>query len=137
MPLRAPGSARLILCFLAAAAIVPIHAAAQQSFVVPMTALNGSGENGTATLTAKGNTTLVTIRLRGGSDIEQPAHIHSGSCQTYVPRPLYPLNDVIDGKSTTVIAVPIAKLIAGNLIVNVHKSYADIADQASCGSIPS
>ncbi|HEY9179705.1 MAG TPA: hypothetical protein VIO32_03235 [Candidatus Baltobacteraceae bacterium] len=100
---------------------------------VSLGALNGSGENGAATLRADGGKTIVTIKLSGGSDIEQPAHFHIGSCDRYQPRPLYPLNDVVNGKSTTTLQIPIAKLTGGDLIINVHKSYADIATQAACG----
>jgi hypothetical protein len=102
--------------------------------VVQMNGLNGSGESGTATLVAHGNKTTVTIKLANGSDTEQPAHFHTGTCDNYAPRPLYPLNDVVDGKSTTTINVPLDKLIAGDLIINVHKSYADIATQAACAT---
>ena len=101
--------------------------------VIQLGALNGSGENGTAMLRAAGDKTIVTITVTGGSDIEQPAHFHAGTCDHYQPRPLYPLNDVVNGKSTTTVDVPISKLTAGDLIINVHKSYADIATQAACG----
>jgi hypothetical protein len=101
--------------------------------IVTLDQLNGSGESGTATLKPVGNKTQVTIRLTGGSDIEQPAHFHLGTCAKYEPRPLYPLEDVVNGKSTTTLSIPIEKLTGGDLIVNVHKSYADIATQAACG----
>jgi hypothetical protein len=104
-----------------------------QTVVIPMNALNGSGESGTTTLRAAGNKTIVTIKLSGGSGVEQPAHFHSGNCEKYEPRPLYPLEDVVDGKSATTLDIPIDKLVGGDLIVNVHKSYADIATQAACG----
>lgn len=119
----------------ALAAAVPVQAPADGSgtVVVTLDSLNGSGESGTATLKPAGSKTVVTIRLSGGSDVEQPAHFHAGTCEKYEPRPLYPLNDVVDGKSTTTLDVPIAKLTGGDLIVNVHKSYADIATQAACG----
>jgi hypothetical protein len=104
-----------------------------QTVVVHLNALNGSGENGTATLRARGKKTVVTIELTGGSDIEQPTHFHVGTCDKYQPRPLYALEDVVNGKSTTTLDIPIEKLDGGGLIVNVHKSYADIATQAACG----
>jgi hypothetical protein len=103
-----------------------------KTVVVQLTALNGSGENGTATLHADGEKTTVTISLTGGSNIEQPAHFHVGTCDHYQPRPLYPLEDVVNGKSTTNLNVPIDKLTGGDLIINVHKSYADLAMQAAC-----
>lgn len=111
----------------------PAFADSGHSVVIPLGALNGSGENGTATLRPRGDKTIVTIVLSGGSDIEQPAHFHVGTCGHYQPRPLYPLEDVVNGKSTTTLDVPLAKLTGGDLIINVHKSYADIATQAACG----
>jgi hypothetical protein len=104
-----------------------------RTVVVPLDALNGSGETGTATLKALGNKTLVTLKLANGTSLPQPAHFHTGNCVKYGPRPLYPLRDVINGKSTTTIDQPIDKLITGDLIINVHKSYTNIATQAACG----
>ena len=125
----------LVVLSLAVAALLPLAAAADsgQTVVVTLNALNGSGENGTATLHAQGSKTVVVIKLSNGSGIEQPAHFHVGTCDKYQPRPLYPLEDVVNGQSTTTLNVPIDKLTGGDLIVNVHKSYADIATQAACG----
>lgn len=117
----------------AALSCAPAGADTEQTVVVTLNTLNGSGESGTATLHAQGNKTVVVIKLANGSGIEQPAHFHVGTCDKYQPRPLYPLEDVVDGKSTTTVNVPIEKLTGGDLIVNVHKSYADIATQAACG----
>ena len=122
------------MVFAGAAVAAPVSGAAQtpQIVVIPMNALNGSGESGTATLRAQGKKTVVTIKLSNGVG-EQPAHFHTGTCDKYQPRPLYPLEDVENGSSTTTLDVPIDRLIGGDLIVNVHKSYADIATQAACG----
>jgi hypothetical protein len=127
------GFCALVFSAILTIAAVPAFADGGKTVVVQLGALNGSGENGTATLKAMGARTLVTIRLSNGSDTEQPAHFHAGTCEKYAPRPLYPLDDVVNGKSTTTLDVPIDKLIGGDLIVNVHKSYADIATQAACG----
>lgn len=124
----------LLVCIAACcAASMPVQADSGRTVTVALGALNGSNENGTATLRADGQKTIVTIKLSGGSDIEQPAHFHAGTCDHYQPRPRYPLEDVVNGKSTTTLDVPIEKLTAGDLIINVHKSYADIATQAACG----
>lgn len=123
----------LVVLSVALAAFAPAAASADQTVVVTLNALNGSGENGTATLHAQGSKTVVVIKLLNGSGIEQPAHFHVGTCDKYQPRPLYPLEDVVNGQSTTTLNVPIDKLTGGDLIVNVHKSYADIATQAACG----
>lgn len=117
----------------AAGATGPAAADGGRTVVITMTALNGSGESGTTTLRAQGNKTVITIKLVNGSGVEQPAHFHTGTCDKYTPRPLYPLEDVVNGSSTTTLDIPIDRLVGGDLIVNVHKSYADIATQAACG----
>jgi hypothetical protein len=124
-----------VILSLAIGALTPAAAFADsgQTVVVTLNALNGSGESGTATLRAQGGKTVVVIKLANGSGIEQPAHFHVGTCDKYQPRPLYALEDVVNGQSTTTVNVPIDKLTGGDLIVNVHKSYADIATQAACG----
>ncbi len=127
-PLRA--FAALIALGLAASAAVRADSG---TVVVRMEGTNGSGESGTATLTPNGNKTIVVIKLSGGSSVEQPAHFHTGTCDHYEPRPLYGLNDVVKGQSTSTVNQPIDKLTEGNLIINVHKSYDDIATQVSCG----
>ena len=131
-------SIALIRVSVALAALLAVASAAavadsSGTIVVKMEGMNGSGESGTATLKPNGNKTLVVIKLAGGSSVEQPAHFHTGTCDKYEPRPLYGLNDVVNGASTTTVNVSIDKLTAGNLIINVHKSYDDIATQTSCG----
>jgi hypothetical protein len=122
--------AALIALGLAASAAVRADSG---TVVVHMEGTNGSGESGTATLTPNGSKTIVVIKLSGGSSVEQPAHFHTGTCDHYEPRPLYGLNDVVKGQSTSTVNQPIDKLTEGNLIINVHKSYDDIATQVSCG----
>jgi hypothetical protein len=111
-----------------------VAAAADKTVVVPLHAMSGSGQDGTATLRADGTKTIVTIKLTNGSSVRQPDHFHVGNCDKYQPRPLYPLQDVVNGTSTTTLDVPLEKLIAGDMIINIHKSYDEIATQAACGT---
>jgi hypothetical protein len=99
---------------------------------IPLEAIGGSGESGVAILTAQGAKTVVELQMKGGSGDPQPAHFHNGTCEKYTPRPLYPLRSVVKGTSTTTLEVPIEKLIAGDLVINVHKSLDDIATVNSC-----
>jgi hypothetical protein len=124
--------AALLGLLLAAAAFVP--AAADDAVRIPLVAMNGSGESGMATLTPRGAKTQVQLQLHGGSGDPQPAHFHTGTCDKYTPRPLYMLAAVVKGESTTTIDVPIEKLMAGDLVLNVHKSFDDIATIASCAT---
>jgi hypothetical protein len=127
----APGAALLAL-LLVSAALLP--AAAEEAIRVPLVAMNGSGESGVAILTPRGGKTVVQLQVHGGSGDPQPAHFHTGTCDKYAPRPLYMLAAVVKGESTTTVDVPIEKLTAGDLVVNVHKSFNDIATIASCAA---
>ncbi len=99
---------------------------------IPLDAIGGSGETGVAILTAQGAKTVVELQMKGGSGDPQPAHFHTGNCEKYTPRPLYPLHSVVKGNSTTTLDVPLEKLIGGDLVINVHKSLDDIATVNSC-----
>ncbi|HEY0384331.1 MAG TPA: hypothetical protein VGC72_19245 [Candidatus Elarobacter sp.] len=122
--------AALLGLLLAAATLVP--ASADDAVRIPLGAMNGSGESGVAILTPRGSKTLVQLQLRGGAGDPQPTHFHTGTCDKYGPRPLYMLAAVVKGESTTTLDVPIEKLLAGDLVINVHKSFDDIATIASC-----
>lgn len=93
-------------------------------------------QSGTATLTANGNQTTVLLNIKPGTaGTAQPAHIHVGTCP--VPDAVkYPLNNVVDGKSTTTLDVPLAQLLTGGFAINVHLSAADIGKYVACGVIP-
>jgi hypothetical protein len=101
---------------------------------VVMKALNGSGENGNATLRDTPKGLVVTINVKNAKG-PQPAHIHKGSCAKLDPKPEYALHNVVNGMSvTTVPGVTIAKL-SGKSAINVHKSLTDIPTYVSCGDI--
>jgi hypothetical protein len=98
---------------------------------------NKSGESGTARLTAAGaDKTKVEISLKGApKGTPQPAHIHEGACPNPDPKPKYPLQDVVDGKSTSEVPADIKTLTAGKLAINVHKSKEEIKTYVACGDI--
>ncbi|HEX3550332.1 MAG TPA: hypothetical protein VHT53_08155 [Candidatus Elarobacter sp.] len=106
--------------------------AADGTVRIPLAAMGGSGETGLAILTPQGEKTVVELQMKGAPPDPQPAHFHTGTCEKYTPRPLYPLRSVVKGTSTTTLDVPIGKLIGGDLVVNVHKSLDDIAVVSSC-----
>ncbi len=87
--------------------------AAERSLVVKIAAMNGSGENGTATFIAQGDRTLVVVDLQNGTATRQPSHLHDGTCDDYTPRPAYPLSDVVNGRSRTVLTVPFDRITSG------------------------
>jgi Cu/Zn superoxide dismutase len=123
----------------ALATAVPAVAADSMSTMatatVKLAAQNGSGENGTATITEVTGGVNVVIALKGAPATAQPAHIHTGAC----PKPggvKYPLTNVVAGASKTMIkGVTIAELTASPMSINVHESAADIQKYVSCGDI--
>jgi hypothetical protein len=106
-----------------------------KSVNVRIHAQNKSGESGSAKLTPEGaDKTRVEISLKGGpSGTPQPAHIHEGSCAKLDPKPKYGLENVVDGKSTTV--VPVGIDAVRGMAINVHKSAQDLKTYVACGDI--
>jgi len=99
---------------------------------------NGSGESGTATLTADGGKTKVVISLDGApSGTPQPAHIHKGSCEDLDPTPAYGLTNVVDGMSTTDVDEPLDELEDEDYAINVHKAGTDLKTYVACGNVGS
>jgi len=109
---------------------------AQKSVNVRLAAQNKSGQSGTARLTPDGEKTKVEITMKGGpKGVPQPAHIHDGSCPNPDPKPKHPLQDVVDGKSTSEVAASLDSLTSGKTAINVHKSKEEIKVYVACGNI--
>jgi len=100
-------------------------------------AQNNSGETGTATLFDGAKGLIVKLRLSGGAEgVDQPAHIHKGTCEKLDPKPTYPLKFVHDGQSETVIeGVTLAQLQKAPFAINVHKSAKEAAIYVACGNL--
>jgi hypothetical protein len=96
---------------------------------------NGSGESGDAVLTASGGETRIVIDLASYAAFAQPAHIHRGTCLNLDPTPAYPLNDVVKGRSTTVVDVPLDMLLTKPFAINVHWSAKNLKKYVACGNI--
>ena len=112
----------------------PANAAGTQVFALH--AQNGSGEDGAVILTPLGDKTRVLVALANAPAAAiQPAHFHVGPCATLNPKPLYPLKTVDEGISTTILNIPIDKLVGQGLAVNVHKSTSEGGVYTSCGNI--
>ncbi len=104
--------------------------------MVDLAEQNSSGQSGTATITEENGKAVVVLDLSGGSfTTPQPAHIHVGACPT--PGTVkYPLTNVVDGKSSTTLAVDMKTLMSQlPLAVNVHKSAAAINTYTACGDL--
>jgi len=109
---------------------------AMGSMDVTLNAQNSSGQSGTATITKKSDADItVSINLSNGSSTPQPAHIHKGTCANLDPKPLYPLTNVVNGKSETEVMVNMADLAKGQYAVNIHKSAAEVGTYVACGDL--
>ena len=103
---------------------------------VRLEAQNNSGQSGSATLFPEGDKTRVVIELLNAPPgVAQPAHIHLGSCDKLDKAPKWPLEEVKNGRSVTVVAASIDTILKGTSAINIHKSAADIQTYVSCGNI--
>jgi hypothetical protein len=120
-----------------AAGGAPNGVASSDEVMVELAEQSGSGESGTATLTALGDRTRVVLELTNPTTDSQPAHIHEGSCGPALnPEPLHGLLNVTQGRSETIVNVPLSELTAGGLAINVHHSDADFDTFVACGNLP-
>jgi plastocyanin len=114
----------------------PSAGAAGQSVTVNLEPGRDASQPGTAVLTAEGNQTMVTVDIAPGEvGVPQPVHIHEGTCAN-LGAVKYPLTDIVDGKSTTMVNVPLSDLLTGGFAINAHKSQAEIGVYVACGNIP-
>jgi LPXTG-motif cell wall-anchored protein len=85
---------------------------------------------------AMGNQTKVNIVAQsGGAGVQQPAHIHVGTCPG-VGAVAFPLSNVVDGLSETTVNASWATIQATQHSVNTHKSAAEVAVYTACVNIP-
>jgi len=124
-----------VLAVVSFAGTTAIGATPSPELTIPMHAQNGSGEDGTATLSQEGGDVKVVISLKGAPTTEQPAHIHDGTCSD-LKGVAYPLTNVTSGASTTMIkSASLAKWLKGAFAINVHESASDLGKYVSCGNI--
>jgi hypothetical protein len=103
---------------------------------VSLNEFESSGQTGTATLTAEGEQTRVSIAIDGDPvSASQPAHIHEGTCDELTPEPAFGLPNVSDGTSETTVDVSLDTLTSGTYAINLHMSDEDLATYTSCGNI--
>jgi len=110
---------------------------AQTPSTITLNAQNNSGETGTATLTDLGDgTTRVDVTVSGEpAGASQPMHIHTGTCDNLNPAPAFPLQNLENGKSSTVITTTMQTLLASPYALNGHKSAEELTVYVFCGDI--
>jgi len=105
---------------------------------ISLNAQNISGETGTAEINEEDGNLKITLRLSDvPNGVEQPAHIHVGSCSEDVGEVKYPLSSVVDGMSETVLENITLDQLRDDLplAINVHKSTDEADIFVSCGDI--
>lgn len=115
---------------------------AQGVTTVTIQPTGASGVSGSATLTAKGGSTTVTLELKGfPPNTVHPTHFHVGTCNQ-PGQPVIPLpNLVADGqgvaRATTDVNVAMTALMDGNHLVMTHVGPPPMVGPGiACGDIP-
>lgn len=101
-----------------------------------LTAQNDSGQAGTVSLTEMDGKVKVGLVVAGGTTgVDQPAHIHLGSCAD-IGDVKYPLAIVANGTSETIIDATLADFKALKpLAVNIHKSAKQASTYVACTNL--
>ena len=102
---------------------------------IALKTLNDSGVTGTVAFSDVGGRTRVDVTVDPADNPDMPAHIHPGTCDNLTPQPKFPLENVRNGTSTTVVPASIDELFAGDLAVNIHKSNDDLKTYTACVDI--
>jgi len=109
---------------------------AQSQQTVTLNMQNDSGQNGVAELREEDGKVIVEIAVAPGVEgVEQPTHIHSGSCDD-LGGIEYPLTILTNGVSTTTLDVNMTDLLSQlPLAINGHKSAEEIGTYITCGEL--
>lgn len=119
----------------------PMHAAhnamSGKVLNINMGAMNGSKQDGSASVTDKNGGVEVTVHLNNEpKGASEPSHVHQGSCKKLNPAPWKMLHNVIGGTATTFVGgLTVAQIKGGTYAINVHKSANDLKTYVSCGDL--
>ena len=106
-------------------------AAESDSLTISLDEMNGSGQSGFATLSARGDQTEVVVLATAG--ISALAHIHQGSCAS-LGGVAHGLSDTSGAISSSTVEATLDSLINGSFAVNLHTD-GDAGVYSSCGDI--
>src|SRR4051794_6512453 len=127
---------RKLSVFLAvgALAITTTLASAQTPLTLQLGPGRDATQPGSVTFTPMGNQTRVTLDMTPAGP-SQPAHIHVGGCPG-VGAVVFPLTNVANGKSETVVNASWDTIQATQHAVNVHRSPTEAAIYTACVNLP-
>lgn len=118
-----------------ALALGACQAAAAPVRTINLATLNDSGVTGTVAFRSVDGKAEVTVTVDPAGNLDMPAHIHPGTCENLTPQPKFPLENVRNGTSLTVVPASVDELFAGGLAVNIHKSNDDLKTYTACVAI--
>ena len=133
--------ARIALLLPIAALVVAASArtasgAAPATETIVMHELNGSGQDGSATITDLGGKVMVTVSIGGEtSSASEPSHVHFGRCPHIKAIPAYNVGPILAGKASSVVELSWAEINSGKYALNVHQSSSAMGTYVSCGNI--
>jgi hypothetical protein len=111
-------------------------AAGESQLTLTLAAQDGSGQSGTATLTADGDErSRIVVELSNPPGPPQPSHVHSGTCDD-IGAVVAPLESVEDGRAESAVPMSLSELRRGGLLVHAHKSEAESKVSVACAEIP-
>ena len=111
-------------------------AAQGETRTIQLETLSNSGVTGAVTLTDVGQgQTQVDVRVEPAGHLDMPAHIHPGTCVDLVPQPRYPLRNVVNGVSSTVVPASLSDLLGGDQAINIHRSNDDLRTYTACADL--
>jgi hypothetical protein len=102
---------------------------------------DNSGVSGSVVLIPRGNQTEVTIKLTGApAGASEPANINVGQCglgeEGGIHGVAYPLKNVVDGNSDTIVDVSLDSIATGSYAILVSESAANVSNFVTCGTVP-
>ena len=127
---------RPVMILLLAGLFADAALALDNAISVQLDAQSNSGQSGSGILVPEGDQTKVVIELSNvPAGVAQPAHIHRGSCDALDKAPKWSLKAVTDGRSVSVIPVPLNALLKERMAINIHKSTIETQVYVACGDI--
>ena len=112
--------------------------AASETVTIPLGELDGSGQSGSATLTARGAMTEVVLNISSGALETELVHVHTGQCGDALGGVAHPLTNFVGGSgvSVTMVDASLDSIRTGDFAINAHKKD-EPGVYTACGNIPS
>ncbi len=110
---------------------------ASDATLIALAEQNSSGQSGWASLTARGDQTVVLLSLGEGTMQTELVHIHTGTCGDNLGGVAHGLTSFVGGSgfSAKVVDASLSSLRSGGFAINSHRSGSP-GTYTSCGNIP-